>query len=120
MLSGLLKKSPHPLEVCWFVDNYEILAGQIGDKIMEGEHDEVREDFSFEISYLFGLLKACMVMNDNLYSKADIDSLRGGEFSNNLLERAFDEIPSLVPDAYRAGDFLPFLRDHIKHMKKML
>ena len=59
-------------------------------------------------------------MNDDLYSKSDIDSLKGGNFSNILLERAFDEIPSLVPDVYRTGDFLPFLRDHIKHVKSLL
>jgi hypothetical protein len=120
MLSGLLKNNPHPMAVSWFVDNYESLAGYVGNKILDGEDEDMREDFSYEVSYLFGLLKACMVMNDNLYSKVQIDMLKGEAFPNSLFERAFDEIPSQVPDVYRSGDFIPFLRDHIKHMKSLL
>lgn len=120
MLSDLLENNVNSSGVIWFVDNYETLASQIGGKILDGEDEEMKEDFSYEISYLFGLLRACIVKGDKLYSKADVDTLKGGTFPNSLLERAFDEIPSLVPDAYRTGDFLPYLRDHIKYMKSLL
>lgn len=120
MLSGLLKKNPHPFEVLWFTDAYEQLATNISDKLLSESSNDMRQDFALELSYLFGLLKACMVMNDNLYSSEDLGTLKSGNFSKTQIEQAFDELPHHVLDPYKKRGFVPFLKDHIKHMKSLL
>jgi len=100
------------------VDNYEQLAYQIGQKSLIESIEDERNKFSRELSYLFELLYACLVMDEQPYSKADLKGLK--TFPKKLFEQAFDELPSLVPAVYSAGDFILFLKDHVKYMKGLL
>ena len=118
LLSELIQSNPYPRGVSWFVDNQEQLAYQIGHKLLIMSVEDERNNFSRELSYLFELLEACLVMDDQPYTKADLKGLK--TFSKKLFEQAFDELPSLVPEVYNTGDFIPFLKDNIKYMKGLL
>lgn len=117
----LIKNSPYPSALIWFLDNQEALAYKLSAILLNDKQEDEQSYFADDLVIAFNFLLSSLATVDyKEFTKRDLKDALTFVVKKIYYQQALDILPTLVPPDSYSPEFVVYLRENCRYIKGLL